>query len=246
MSELSIIFGKPTRTLIGVDESTEANRNPILSRLSNLIQDNLGARAGITVDATINESHRYTAEITDNPIESGGETTDHVHLNPFELDIEGIISDSPIGYGVVSNFKNVINNLGKPFGRTPRSIEACDELLALYRNRLPFTVVTSLKKYSNMIISNIEFPRNAQTGNAIIFRATFRQIQIVNTQEVEYEVEKEVKNRSAKIKNKGTVSTKSANQINNGSNSSIGGAAAIKVPPARTESALFKGLGFSF
>lgn len=50
----------------------------------------------ISLDASLSEGHSMTAEATDHPVEQGSSISDHVHIKPRVVTIEGIISNHPI------------------------------------------------------------------------------------------------------------------------------------------------------
>ena len=49
----------------------------------------------LTFDAKTTEEYTEDAAVTEHPIESGGNVSDHVRLKPMTLVIEGIVSESP-------------------------------------------------------------------------------------------------------------------------------------------------------
>ena len=132
---------------------------------------------GITMDVALSETHTAQSEISENPIETGESVADHVRLMPLELEIEGIISDSPIT--VLGPITGIFSTITKILGNTSRSIDGYNQLLTLWKTREPFVVVTGLKVYENMILTNLSVPRNAQNANAIQFTATMRQVLII-------------------------------------------------------------------
>lgn len=132
----------------------------------------------ITIDAVIHETHTSTAVCTENPIEGGSVITDHVALKPTELEIEGIITDTPVSFSLIDNATGIINTVKGFTGNKSRSIEAYDKLIKLQQSRRPFKAVTGLKVYNNMILENISVTRDANTGKAIIFKAQMKQILI--------------------------------------------------------------------
>lgn len=81
------------------------------------------------------EAHESTIEITEVPIETGASVTDHAYRNPNKVTI-GVVSDSAVAtYGA---------------------------LKALQQSRVPFTLVTGLHVYQNMLIKSLSPSRNAQ------------------------------------------------------------------------------------
>ena len=105
-----------------------------------------------------------------------------MQLKPAELSIEGVITDTPLGYAVIGNIKNLIRSVSTIFGGSSRSLDAYNELIKLQQSRKPFTVLTGLKRYKNMIITELSVPRTAQTGKSLQFKATMKEIRIVKSQ----------------------------------------------------------------
>ena len=136
---------------------------------------------GVVIDATVEEGHNATAEVTENPVEEGAKITDHVQNNSDELVLDCIISDSPLGFPIIGNIQNIINSVSTLFGLSSRSVDAYNKLLELKKNREPFTAFTGLRRYTNMVIKELNVTRNARIGKAISFRCAMRQIRIVTS-----------------------------------------------------------------
>jgi len=51
---------------------------------------------GVWIDCTVSERHRFTAEVTTHPVESGSEVTDHVVAQPDEITLDCVISNKPV------------------------------------------------------------------------------------------------------------------------------------------------------
>jgi len=136
---------------------------------------------GLVIDATVNQDHIGSAEITKNPVEKGAQITDHVQIAPNQLLIDGIISDTPIGFPILQNVLNIVNTVTTLFGKSSRSIDGFNKLVDLKDKREPFTVITDLKRYNNMVISDLRVTRSNTTGNAIEFKASMEQIRIVSS-----------------------------------------------------------------
>jgi hypothetical protein len=136
----------------------------------------------MSIDATISETHTSTVELSPNPIETGEEIIDHAQVKPKEFYMEGVISDTPIGFLFIGNAENAIRQVGSLFGRDTRSIAAYKKLVALQESRQPFTVITGLRRYENMLIEKIVVPRTVHTSNAIHFQATLREVKRVTAQ----------------------------------------------------------------
>src|SRR5690606_1988974 len=91
--------------------------------------------------------------------------------------LEGIVSDTPIGTLAALRGEDV-----RP------SDDAFARLLAIRDAREPVTIETSLRVFENMVLQSLSVPRSAQTGDALRFRATFQQIQLVTNERTMIEV----------------------------------------------------------
>jgi hypothetical protein len=130
--------------------------------------------ATIDVDVCISESHETQCDITENPVEIGSTITDHVQVKPATLTIEGLVSDTPINY--LTGVRNIFSDT--------LSKKTYEELVAIQKARQPISVITGLKQYANMILKTLSVPRNADTGKALRFNATFQEILIVESSEI--------------------------------------------------------------
>lgn len=144
-----------------------------------------GSVAGMVIDATVSETHTSTCDVSENPVEEGPSISDHVQLNPAELTVEGVISDTPLGHAVIGNIQNLVRNSQVLFGGSSRSVDAYNDLLRLQKSRRPFTVITDLKRYQNMIITDLTAPRTEATGRALHFTAVMKEVFIVQSKEID-------------------------------------------------------------
>jgi|SRR6185503_3872212 len=55
-----------------------------------------GQTYNIALDATTSERHASPATITDHPVESGANTSDHIRPEPETLSLQGVVSNTPI------------------------------------------------------------------------------------------------------------------------------------------------------
>jgi hypothetical protein len=133
---------------------------------------------GFIIDAAITEEHTLNAEVTSNPVEEGSDVTDHVRLDPDMISIEGVVSDSPMPEIALARGDTDVNGA---FVDRP-SDAAFAHLIEMREKREPVTVVSLKRTYENMICTQLSIPVNAKTGEALRFRATFQQIQIVTNE----------------------------------------------------------------
>lgn len=119
----------------------------------------------LALDASLEETHELSARVTSNPVESGASVTDHVSIEPKRLTIQGFITDSP-----VQLFSGIPELLDQSSGSL-RTSTALNQLQLLFTERQPFSVVTGLQSYENMILQRLTIPRNRETGQALRFTA---------------------------------------------------------------------------
>lgn len=214
MGLLSILYGQ-SRVVIGVKNPLGATGfiGDVASKFSSELVRGWSAttQSGIVIDATVSEEHMSSCDVSDNPIEGGADVADHVQMKPAQLTIEGVISDTPLGYAIIGNIQNLVRSITTLFGASSRSQDAFDAMIELQKSRQPFTVITSLKRYTNMILVELSVPRTAQTGGAIHFRATMREVFIAQTQEVlGKNFAENVKNRAGKTIDNGQKVTETS------------------------------------
>lgn len=158
----------------------------------------------ILVDATVKEDAQYEADLTRHPVEEGPDVTDHIRVKPVKLEVEGLISETPLN--LASSVQGLISSgLGGVVGAATKSslvgaaasvvggaigaklfgasqnpaLEAYKKLLDLLNKREPFTITSKLDVYRNMVLTKINFPKDPRTGRALKFNATFEQIIVV-------------------------------------------------------------------
>lgn len=153
-------------------------------------------------DATIRESHKYNAEITDFPVEEGFDVNDNIRKLPERYEMEGIVTNAPI----VSVFNNLILSVVKGDSNSNEArvnsragegtfVEVAQNLLldlagrriqGKQENGIPkiFEIVTGLRVYKNMAIETLEFPRDGQTGQALRANITFKRINTTETETI--------------------------------------------------------------
>jgi len=129
----------------------------------------------IELDAVLEESHDWQAEVSMNPVEDGSPVADHVIEQPDKLRIRGFISENPI---VVSN--SIINS--RNGGATKLAFDMMRDLI---KSRNTVSVYTKYHVYTDMVITGLNIPRSSSTGEAIEFIAEFVHLRKVATQTVD-------------------------------------------------------------
>ncbi len=125
---------------------------------------------GYTIDAAISEDHSFDADVTDHPVETGADITDNIQAKPIQVTIDALVSDTPIGPLQASRDND---------GNDPPSRNAYATMLAIRDQRKTVTITTSLAVFENMALTSLSVPRNAQNGEALRFKAVFKQIRFI-------------------------------------------------------------------
>ena len=176
-----------------------------------------GANPVVVFDTAITEEHSSSATVTKFPVESGADITDHIVLSPRQLNITGVVSDTPIHNmdALIAELATVaVSGIAGPLGVVAAGIAAFALLspgadspsrqafAALHRlmrgpwqqssdmetGPAPFIVQTKLGTHRNMVITDLSVPRAADTGDALIFTIKLSQITIVAPKTVNLKV----------------------------------------------------------
>jgi hypothetical protein len=132
----------------------------------------------LQLDASINENHSFSSNITEHPIENNSVISDHVILRPRLLHIEGTVTDTPVQFLSVLTTGSLGNVGGQSLSP---SLQSWQTLLHLWIDRIPFDVVTGKDFYKNMIIRTVNSQANAMIGRQNKFSIELQQLQIVET-----------------------------------------------------------------
>lgn len=152
----------------------------------------------LLVDASIKEDHDAEVEVTDHAVEQGAAITDHARPKPVELTIEGLVSNTPISISQQSQSASSVGSSSAPSsygiytmmpaGTTSGTAGARGFAEAAYTmlrdlrdNPRLITIVTGLRKYTNMLLTSLKVPREAKTGEALNFTAKFKEVRLATT-----------------------------------------------------------------
>ncbi len=124
----------------------------------------------LVIDCAVTEGHSFRSEISSFPTEDGSEVTDHVRVLPDMVTLEGLVSDTPLGGDLVTR-REIASDLP--------SVDILAELKLIREKREPVTITTSLGVYTNMVMTGLDVPRDAATGESLKFTAIFQQIIVV-------------------------------------------------------------------
>lgn len=136
----------------------------------------------LELDIVIEETERYSALVTDHPVEVSdgirpglGSVSDHVVIEPTRHVMRGVVSDFPIGIGAAPPGAGLA---------TQRSSNARALLLQIYRSRTPFDLRGPWGSLTNLVIESITIPHVSKTANALLFTAELREVQVARSRRV--------------------------------------------------------------
>ena len=139
----------------------------------------------LALDCTVTETHTATSTVTEHPVESGANITDHIRPDPLQLSITGIVSDTPIGSRQVQRALSIggasvqVTQQEPPTSTTGYGRAAWAKLDAIRIAGKPVKVVTRDKTYESMALVSLSVPKESKTGGALNFTAQFKQVRIV-------------------------------------------------------------------
>lgn len=145
-----------------------------------VIQSTLGpATTTLELDASVTETHRLAGEATQHPVEVGADLTDHIRSMAQEIDIVGVVSNTPIPLDPAIIQPSVAG--GDP---TSRAEDAFEALKRLQSTGTLCTVTTTLATYSDMYLISLAATRDAARGNIAEMQMTWTEIRFAATQRV--------------------------------------------------------------
>lgn len=136
----------------------------------------------ISISATIEERYSDELVITEHPVEKGAPVNDHAYQKPREVVIQCGWSNADYAALLGSAIKRFVSD-GSGSMTSGSYIDGIySQLLKLQSDRQPFDIVTSRRKYSNMLLQGLSVVTDVKTSGALMVTATCKQVIIVETQ----------------------------------------------------------------
>lgn len=137
----------------------------------------LSTIGGISIDLTQKVTENYPKIITQNPIENGSPTTDHMTNLPPRIQIQGGFSDLK----VTNLAGTTINNFRGPnsISVRNRAKDQFDRLLELDLKNELFDVMDGFHLIKNMQFSGLQLLKDRE-GFSVFFQADLQGINIIN------------------------------------------------------------------
>ena len=121
-------------------------------------------------DADIEIEHQQQLRRTEHPVQTGASISDHAFIVPARLVLDIGMSDVMSAYYNPSTWQ----------GSQSKSVSAYQTMLALQFSRIPFSITTKLRTYSNMIVEGLTPRESVKTIQGLRMRVEFGQIFIAN------------------------------------------------------------------
>lgn len=120
---------------------------------------------GYFFDAFLRESHTGTVRITDHPVQTGANISDHAYNLPDKLTLEIFVSDN-MDCVIADQFSELYT----------KSLSAYKILRELKEKRQPLSIRTRLHPYENMLIETMTTNDDYKTANSLRCTIMLRQI----------------------------------------------------------------------
>jgi hypothetical protein len=133
---------------------------------------------GYPIDVQIRFEGRYESEVTKFPVEKGSDPTDNIRQRPRVIDVEGVVSSTPIGAIALDPTRASLQGSKLP------PTDAYQRMIAIWTAKRYVTVQTTRDTYQNMAMTSFVDTIESGEANSLMFQATFEEIVIVDTQRV--------------------------------------------------------------
>lgn len=124
----------------------------------------------VMFDAVFNTQHDLGVTITQHPVQTGASIADHAFTNPYEVSCEIGMTDVTVGVG------------------HDHSVNTYAMLVELMERKEPFTLITRLKTYRNMLVTAISSADDYTTQHALKAQIYFQRINIVKVSTVKVQI----------------------------------------------------------
>ena len=144
-------------------------------------------------DGILSLEHHMSSVISQSPIENGSNISDHVILDNRKLTLEGVITNTPleITQSVINTAATAIGNpiptlvgastIGLLISEDSRNRmqDAFKYLESIWKDRLPFTMVTGFKRYEKVLITDLRIPET--NVREMRFNISLEQVALADT-----------------------------------------------------------------
>lgn len=166
----------------------------------------------VQFDASLSESYDFTAKPTAFPVEDGSSISDHVIRDPQAISLVGLVTDTPLTgaqalltqaatvaataalppLGIVAaslayaqwQVSSKAQSPSKAAYATLVKMFAGDETVVPPLRPEPFSMISALGTFDNLVITSLSVPRDASTGGALTFNIKMQQVNVVVPQTI--------------------------------------------------------------
>lgn len=124
---------------------------------------------GYPIDVVVSAKRSRKAEASKYPVERGTSTTDHVKVDEPVLDLECVVSDTPMGEVALHSTRAGVVGI---------SSQTLDRLDAIQIAAQPVVVECSLGRFDGMTMTNMAVTRDVKSRRGLKFNVTFERIRV--------------------------------------------------------------------
>jgi hypothetical protein len=135
----------------------------------------------IAISAAIEETYSDEIVITEHPLEDGKSVNDHAYQKPREVVIKCGWSNADYSALRGSSIKQFVSDGSGSMTSGSYVDGIYSQLLKLQSDRQTFDIVTSRRKYKNMMLQALSVVNDVTTAGTLMVTATCRQVTIVET-----------------------------------------------------------------
>lgn len=121
----------------------------------------------IAFDATLQQDHDRSTNVTLHPVEEGADVTDHLRSEPKSFKMSGMIVEFPV------------TAQGEGPEEEDRPQKAFDKIITAMEDKKLVSIETGLALYENMAIVSANFPRTPDSGFDLVANLEFKEIRKV-------------------------------------------------------------------
>ena len=180
----------------------------------------------VYIDSCLEETHQFNNQVTDHPVESGANISDHSRPEPDRVTLRCFISNTPLSdqqqktarrTGSFTRLRTTnVSDSGFSWETTaPEAVDgrgenAFKELIKMREEGALITVVTTLKTYAvkkdeGMMIESITIPVTRENFDGLEFTLTLKKVRLVRTRTTTVSADRRVQKKKTK---KGGQATK--------------------------------------
>jgi hypothetical protein len=137
-----------------------------------------GVIGTVNIDCVFSENTTEDCEVTDYPIETGAYIQDNIYNRPLNFSLSGFLTDTPLGY--IQTVESLTNTTNQSLSQS-----AIDALETLKESRTPFTVITGVRIYEDMVFTNLSFSRDTNNGRSANIDCSFKKLLFASYQTVQ-------------------------------------------------------------